>query len=920
MGEHLCGKASPPSAHSSMTSTSSNGSSASSNGNPFALRTANANPSKPATPSPLQFDSAEQKPPPTRARAPTLGSNQPPRAPRPALPRINPDTANKPFLAPIARPESPISPALSSRSGGSSAGPRPPPLRSMTSPVGPRIFDPRPPSPELSANLDCAFPPFPTSTSSDSRPSTSNGRKTPNGERAPSRNGGSRQDGRWLAEKEGLDLEPKSPRTNGGENVMERMNTLKSGPFDASRRRPSRDEKQEQASGALHGRRPSMPQNPPAEPLPSLPNSKFSQPSRAAAQAERAPSPERKGSDDKKGPPQRPARPPTEECPSPSFLDQFSAEPVSITPLDPPTQDPRSANADHSQTFPLPPDRAPSPGLGLTKVKSEPEMRGRLRRPTLNAESKTEPASIPQASFPARSQSRHNDRVDHRLDNAPPVPKPIQQLNRSNSQHRPSGSGSSTASSVNSIGNANSSTGGPSPIGSAASSIDQFSPLSFEADQYGDDRGMRVAGLNVKNQKPGMRAELPREKKSPPRDFSRPIMPSQPFPPPPEEQEVMGKPGSDWPLESPMDPAMSMTHGPKMPGAAPARPASPMRSVTTPNARPAQPGLSIPGPANDDYDPFRPKSPMPPSPQQQQPPQQHMRARSKTNTGPAPRVPSPNLPPMPRSHSPQPMKRPFSPPQGPPPHQAAPMPRSRSPQPPQQQRPFSPPKPLQAQTTPQSNPSTRPLQPPPIPQDPTPRPALARRQTSAKAICRGCSHQIEGKSVKAADGRLTGRWHKACFVCRTCRQPFTTADFYVIGDQPFCEQHYHEENGSLCAGCERGIEGQYLETAPTSTGGGAHGGAGMGERKFHPRCFVCVDCRVVLRDDYFEIGGRVFCERHALANMRSQARMAGPGGMIGGPGGHGMGGAYGGLQPPGSGGPGRSPLVAAKRTTRLMMM
>ncbi|KAG9812532.1 hypothetical protein KCU98_g20803, partial [Aureobasidium melanogenum] len=48
------------------------------------------------------------------------------------------------------------------------------------------------------------------------------------------------------------------------------------------------------------------------------------------------------------------------------------------------------------------------------------------------------------------------------------------------------------------------------------------------------------------------------------------------------------------------------------------------------------------------------------------------------------------------------------------------------------------------------------------------RPTSAKRPgTSSKHICRGCSEPIQGKSVKAADGRLTGRYHKHCFVCKT---------------------------------------------------------------------------------------------------------------------------------------------------------
>jgi hypothetical protein len=204
--------------------------------------------------------------------------------------------------------------------------------------------------------------------------------------------------------------------------------------------------------------------------------------------------------------------------------------------------------------------------------------------------------------------------------------------------------------------------------------------------------------------------------------------------------------------------------------------------------------------------------------------------------------------------------------------------------------------------------------PPANPQPQPQTPSIRRPNTpGTRPICRGCNKSIEGKSVKAADGRLTGRWHKQCFTCRTCTQPFATADFYVIDNQPYCEHHYHEANGSLCAGCHRGIEGQYLETTSTAE---SRGGPPI-EKKFHPRCFTCVDCKLVLADDYFEIKGRVYCERHALAAMRSQPRMGG--GPRAGPGGYrGPGPAYGqgGLNAPVD----RRGLMAERRTTRLMVM
>jgi len=141
-----------------------------------------------------------------------------------------------------------------------------------------------------------------------------------------------------------------------------------------------------------------------------------------------------------------------------------------------------------------------------------------------------------------------------------------------------------------------------------------------------------------------------------------------------------------------------------------------------------------------------------------------------------------------------------------------------------------------------------------------------RSTTATKATCRGCGYRIEGKSIKAADGRLTGRWHKSCFVCQACTLPFETSDFYVFDDWPYCEQHYHEHNDSICHGCHRGIEGEFLETKSGPGGNSVH--------KYHRRCLACVDCRMPLTEDYFEVEGRMHCERHAFAAMRSVAQRA----------------------------------------------
>ncbi|KAK8085228.1 hypothetical protein PG997_006499 [Apiospora hydei] len=143
------------------------------------------------------------------------------------------------------------------------------------------------------------------------------------------------------------------------------------------------------------------------------------------------------------------------------------------------------------------------------------------------------------------------------------------------------------------------------------------------------------------------------------------------------------------------------------------------------------------------------------------------------------------------------------------------------------QAPFAQSKPQRSYSQPQA----------PFPEDrsrspgPAPKPLHNRAQSQGRSRgnCKACRLPITGKSVSSADGRLTGKYHKACFVCTTCMEPFTSAEFYVLDDQPYCERHYHKLNGSLCGTCSIGIEGQYLEDESTT-------------QKYHPKCFRCGDC------------------------------------------------------------------------------
>ncbi|TFK42313.1 hypothetical protein BDQ12DRAFT_269471 [Crucibulum laeve] len=123
--------------------------------------------------------------------------------------------------------------------------------------------------------------------------------------------------------------------------------------------------------------------------------------------------------------------------------------------------------------------------------------------------------------------------------------------------------------------------------------------------------------------------------------------------------------------------------------------------------------------------------------------------------------------------------------------------------------------------------------------------------------CRRCSLPIERQAVSSSDGQLKGKYHKECFNCHTCHKPFPDKTFYVYDGKPLCAYHYHEANDSLCAAarCGQPIEGP---CAVSHTGD-----------RYHPEHMTCEypgypECRERL-NEYWEVDGRMLCERHAHA-------------------------------------------------------
>ncbi|GAA98575.1 uncharacterized protein L969DRAFT_82530 [Mixia osmundae IAM 14324] len=131
--------------------------------------------------------------------------------------------------------------------------------------------------------------------------------------------------------------------------------------------------------------------------------------------------------------------------------------------------------------------------------------------------------------------------------------------------------------------------------------------------------------------------------------------------------------------------------------------------------------------------------------------------------------------------------------------------------------------------------------------------------------CRHCDLPINGQAVGSVDGKIKGKYHKHCFGCSVCNEPFPDRDFYVYDEKPVCKLHYHSLSDSLCVTCGEGIEG-----ACVSLGEGENSRGG----RYHPDHFCCSQpsCRVQLTEWHYTLDGLPFCEKHALA--REAAKQA----------------------------------------------
>jgi paxillin len=108
--------------------------------------------------------------------------------------------------------------------------------------------------------------------------------------------------------------------------------------------------------------------------------------------------------------------------------------------------------------------------------------------------------------------------------------------------------------------------------------------------------------------------------------------------------------------------------------------------------------------------------------------------------------------------------------------------------------------------------------------------------------CAGCSEPIKGDCINA----LGSQWHPEHFACSHCGKSFIGGTFFEFNGRPYCETHYYQQSGSLCAGCGKPITGRCVNAL---------------DKKWHPEHFVCAFCMNPLAGGSFtEHKSKAYCK------------------------------------------------------------
>lgn len=124
--------------------------------------------------------------------------------------------------------------------------------------------------------------------------------------------------------------------------------------------------------------------------------------------------------------------------------------------------------------------------------------------------------------------------------------------------------------------------------------------------------------------------------------------------------------------------------------------------------------------------------------------------------------------------------------------------------------------------------------------------------------CRTCGLEVTTKRVYSKnENELSGQWHRPCFKCIVCDLQFSKkVPCYILDDEPYCQQHYHETNNSICRICDGFIEGECLENDRSE--------------RFHVDCLRCFRCQSPIREDYFLFNELPLCASHDIEALLAE--------------------------------------------------
>jgi len=93
--------------------------------------------------------------------------------------------------------------------------------------------------------------------------------------------------------------------------------------------------------------------------------------------------------------------------------------------------------------------------------------------------------------------------------------------------------------------------------------------------------------------------------------------------------------------------------------------------------------------------------------------------------------------------------------------------------------------------------------------------------------CARCGGIIEGDYLKALDQVF----HKNCFSCFVCSEPFPTGKYFSEDKKAYCSKHFYERKGIVCVVCKEPLTEHFIE---------------IEDNKYHLNHFCCAFCNAQL--------------------------------------------------------------------------